>query len=471
MKRSEFLLMILQVPLDFLLLLLAGVSAYYLRFTDWAIGIKPVLFGLSLVEFLEVVAPVALAWIIIFAFAGLYSTDPNRKLMSDLNRVVFACTTGLAVVALYIMFTAELFDSRFLAAATWVFSIVYVIIGRILIRGLKNLMFRRGIGTRKVMIIGRHTTADEIAKTMKENKGLGYTVLGQHVYFNNDAKRDIEKKKPDEVILTNPRLHEEETLEAIEFCNDHHITFKYSADLFDTFSTNMSVHPLAGIPIVELKRTPLEGWGRVVKRVFDLLVGLIILIMVSPFLLITAIVILLETGRPIIYKNKRVGFRGQHFFAYKFRSMYKKDCTGEQFGRQGVHAQKKEEELIKQKNTRLGPIYKIKDDPRVTTFGRFMRRWSIDELPQFFNVLIGDMSIVGPRPHQPREIESEKEHKHVLVIKPGITGLAQISGRSDLSFEEEVRLDVFYIEKWRLVLDCIIFVKTPFVVVRKRKAL
>ena len=151
--------------------------------------------------------------------------------------------------------------------------------------------------------------------------------------------------------------------------------------------------------------------------------------------------------------------------------MYKKDCTGEQFGEGGLHAEELEQELIKKRSVRVGPIYKIKDDPRVTPFGRFLRRWSLDEVPQFFNVLKGEMSVVGPRPHQPREVANEKGHRHVLVIKPGITGLAQISGRSDLSFEEEVRLDVFYIEKWRLLLDIIICLKTPFVLFRKRRAL
>ena len=152
--------------------------------------------------------------------------------------------------------------------------------------------------------------------------------------------------------------------------------------------------------------------------------------------------------------------------------MYQKDSTGVQFGESGKKAEKKEKELIKKKSVRKGPIYKIKDDPRVTPFGRFIRRWSIDELPQFFNVIMGNMSIVGPRPHQPREVAKyEKHHKKVLTLKPGITGFPQISGRSDLSFEEEVRLDVLYIEKWSLFTDLIIFIKTPFVLFKKRKAL
>jgi lipopolysaccharide/colanic/teichoic acid biosynthesis glycosyltransferase len=188
-------------------------------------------------------------------------------------------------------------------------------------------------------------------------------------------------------------------------------------------------------------------------------------------MLLVALGILIETGRPVIYKNERVGIRGKKFFTYKFRSMFQKDCTGPQYGEAGMKAEAREAELINTQSIKSGPVYKIFDDPRVTRFGRFIRRWSLDELPNFFNVLMGQMSIVGPRPHQPREVgKYERRHRRVLDIKPGITGLSQISGRSNLSFEEEVKLDVFYIEKWNLFLDLIIIVKTPFVVIRRRGA-
>jgi lipopolysaccharide/colanic/teichoic acid biosynthesis glycosyltransferase len=155
----------------------------------------------------------------------------------------------------------------------------------------------------------------------------------------------------------------------------------------------------------------------------------------------------------------------------KYCSMYQKDSTGVQFGDAGQAALAREEELIKLHNTRTGPIYKIGNDPRVTPFGRWLRRWSIDELPQFFNVLKGDMSLVGPRPHQPREVDAyQPHHRRVLAIRPGITGLAQISGRSDLSFEDEVRLDTWYIENWSPALDLYILLKTPFAVLYRKGA-
>lgn len=465
--------MVVQVPLDFFLLVAAGVSAYYLRFTDWAVRLKPVVFDLTLLEYIRLIVPVAVMWLVIFAFAGLYSTDPNRKLLRELNRVIFACSAGLSAVALYVMFTQEVFDSRFLVAASWAAAVLYVALGRVAMRALKGLLYRVGIGARRVVVIGHHGVAEEITKVLRARRELGYVVVEQYVHFHPDIMHEIEKKRIDEIIFTNPRAHEEETLRAIEFCHDHHITFKYSADLFDTFSANMVVHPLAGVPVVELRRTPLEGWGRVVKRLFDVVLSILVLFLTSPLLIGVALGILCETGRPIWYKNKRVGLHGQHFYAWKFRSMYQADCTGDQFGANGAHAEAKERELIAMLNSRQGPIYKIKDDPRVTPFGRWLRRWSVDELPQFFNVIFGSMSIVGPRPHQPREVDqyAKAERQHVLTIKPGITGLAQVSGRSDLLFEEEIRLDVLYIERWNLWLDLVIFFKTPFILLKKRRAL
>ena len=472
MKRSELSLTVLQVPVDFLLLLLSAISAYFLRFSDWMIVLKPVLFDISLKEYIYIATPIAMIWIVVFVFAGLYSTDPNRKLLPELQRVIFACTSGLAIVALYIMFKQTVFDSRFLVVVSWIFSIIYVGAGRIFMRLFKYRLYKSGIGVRNIAVIGHHgTAAEEIIKFLQEHKETGYQIIGQYVHFNDDTIEQLKRHKPDEIIFTNPRAHEQETLRAIRFCNDHQIIFKYSADLFDTFSSNMRVNPLAGIPIVELRSTPLEGWGRILKRIFDIIMSVIVIIIAGPIMIASAVIIFFETGRPIIYKNERVGLRGQNFFTLKFRSMYQKDCTGRQFGEDGVHAEEKEKELIRQNNTKDGPVYKIRNDPRVTPFGKFSRRYSIDELPQFFNVLKGEMSIVGPRPHQPREVNKyDSQHKYVLSLKPGITGLAQISGRSDLSFEEEMRLDVFYIEKWNLLIDLVIFIKTPFILFKKRKA-
>ncbi len=466
MKRSEIILMILRIPVDFAMLILAVITAYELRFSEWAIQLKPVLFDITRLEFVAAAWWVALAWIFVFALTGLYSSDPNKKFSSELTRVFLGCSTGLALLSLYIFLTAQLFDSRFLVIVSWFFAIVYVTLGRLLIRGLKALLYRQGVGQRRIIVIGKE---DTIVKTLRKRPELGYDVAGVYEHFDAEVRKKLRRGDIDELLFLNPRAHQRESMQALEFCAVHHITFKYSADLFATLSANMRVHPLAGMPIVELKPTSLEGWGRVIKRICDIIGSIIILIVFSPLYALVALGVVLETGRPVIYRNKRVGIRGKTFFTLKFRSMHQKDSTGEQFGRSGKKALEKEQQLIESQNSKKGPIYKIKNDPRVTRFGRFLRRFSLDELPQFYNVLVGEMSIVGPRPHQPREVkEYDTKHSIVFTLKPGITGLSQISGRSDLSFEEEMRLDTLYIEKWSLLLDLIIFFKTPFVLFKKR---
>ncbi|MFH1427087.1 MAG: sugar transferase, partial [Patescibacteria group bacterium] len=187
----------------------------------------------------------------------------------------------------------------------------------------------------------------------------------------------------------------------------------------------------------------------------------------SPVLFLVALIIKLDSKGPVIYKNERVSRAGT-FNLYKFRSMKIQHCVGKEYGDQT--ALNYEKELISSQNTKAGPVYKIKEDPRLTRVGKFIRRWSLDELPQFYNVLIGNLSLIGPRPHQAREVEKyEHHHKGVLTIKPGLTGLAQISGRSDLGFEEEVKLDTYYIENWSLLFDLAILLRTPLAVFKGRK--
>lgn len=468
MKRFELIFMVLQVPVDFLMLVFAGVMAYYLRFTDWALALRPVLFDLTAPQYMEYVIQVAPIWIVIYALIGLYTPSRSRRFAQDVLRIILGTLAGLAFVAMYILFTQQLFDSRFLVAATSLLAVLWVTVGRLGLRALKGLLYRSGYGLRRAVIIG----SDEIAKQLHDvfagRPEFGYQIVGTHASFSEGLAKKLKKLRIDEIIVTNPRKNESSSLAALEYANEAHIGFKYSADLFSTLAANRSVHPLAGVPMVEVKRTRLEGWGRIVKRVFDIIVSIVMLIILSPIIIGSAFFILIETGLPIIYKNKRVGVRGKEFVTYKFRSMYQKDSTGDGFG--GKAAMKREQELIKKQNSKKGPIYKVEDDPRVTPIGKILRGTSIDEIPQFWNVLIGNMSVVGPRPHQPREVQGyDKKHKLAFSVKPGITGLAQISGRSDLTYEEEMRLDILYIEKWSLWLDLIICIKTPFIILKRRK--
>ncbi len=473
MKRFELLFTFLQLPLDYLMLLLAGATAYSLRFTSFVTSIRPVVFAnnLSWAKFFPIVLWVAIGWIAIFALSGLYSTNPNRKFAREVARIVLACSTGFAAITIYVFFTLQKFDSRFLVLGGWVCATTYVIAARFVLQLVKMLLYRSGVGLRHTVLIGADTTAHALREALHDAPRYGYEVVSTFDHFDETVAQKLAHQEIDELIFADPKSHIDDALSAIDFANDRHITFKYSADLFTTLSTNMSVSTVAGVPIIELTRTRLTGWGRIIKRCVDIVGSLFFLILLLPIYAVIALIILIETGRPVIYKNERVGQYGQNFITLKFRSMYQKDSTGSQFGTHGEIALAKEKELIAARSVKTGPVYKIMNDPRVTPFGSFIRRWSIDELPQFWNVLMGDMSLVGPRPHQPREVALyEKHHKILFSIKPGITGLAQISGRSNLTFEEEAKLDTFYIENWSLYMDIIIMLKTPFVVLRRKGA-
>lgn len=471
MKRFELIFTFLQLPLDYLAIILAGFAAYGLRFSNIITSIRPVIFNLGWNKYWPLVLMVGIGWLIIFALNGLYKIDPNRKFAADISRIFMACSTGFAAITIYVFFTLQKFDSRFLVLVSGVLAIIFVILERMTVRGIKAILYHQGIGLRKLVIVGNENISQIIADSFKQKKYLGYLVVGIFDHFNEETKKQIKNLHPDEILFTDPKASEEDALRAVDFANENHLTFKYSADLFATISTNMTVYAVAGIPIIELRRARIGAWGRIIKRLLDILISIILMVLLSPIYLIIAIGILIETGRPIIYKNERVGQKGKKFTTLKFRSMYQKYCTGPQFDSVNKKALTEEKKLISNQNVKDGPVYKIKDDPRVTKFGRIIRAWSLDELPQFWNILKGQMSLVGPRPHQPREVAKyEKWHKVVMVAKPGLTGMAQVSGRSNLTFDEEVKLDTFYIENWSWLLDLIILIKTPFVVIKRKGA-
>jgi exopolysaccharide biosynthesis polyprenyl glycosylphosphotransferase len=270
----------------------------------------------------------------------------------------------------------------------------------------------------------------------------------------------------DEIIASGADTDRETLTRILGFAYSRQLGFKYTADLLTTHARNTELGDIAGLPFVQIKATRLDGWGRIFKRLFDLFASLLLIILTSPIMLVTAIAIKLDSKGPVFFHRlddgrpvTRVGEHGKPFRYLKFRSM-----------RPGTHSMRYDE-LAERDTRKDGPLVKIEDDPRVTRVGKFIRRYSIDELPELFLVLIGKMSLVGPRPHLPEEVEKyEEHHLRVLNVKPGITGMAQVSGRADLSFEDEVRLDTYYIENWSPWIDMAILLKTPLVVLLRKGA-
>jgi exopolysaccharide biosynthesis polyprenyl glycosylphosphotransferase len=447
----------------------AALAAYFLRFTTLA-SIRPVILEIPFSSYMMWSVSVALFFIVLFALSGLY-TIGFRRIQNEVQRIFTACSTGIMLVIVFIFFQQELFTSRFIILAVWVLSIAALIIGRTLLRMLRAVLFRHHIGVHPVALIGPRERTEILCDDFTRHPSRGYRVIARLESFDEHARENLQtladEKRIDEILVVDQSLSHDLLEKIVEFATVHHIALRYAADIVAAKRIAMTM--LAGIPLIEIKRTKLEGWGRILKRVFDLVVSLALLIFLSPLFLIIAIAIKLDSRGPVFYKNIRVGPRGL-FPTFKFRRMKIEDCTGPGYDHTG-EAEKLQQALIRSHSKRKGPLYKILDDPRATRIGRFLEKTSMDELPQLYNVFIGAMSLVGPRPHMPQEVAGYEHHHHLLFsVKPGITGLAQISGRSDLDFDEEARLDLLYVENWSPFFDFIIILKTPFALMTRKSS-
>ncbi|MEI6288113.1 MAG: sugar transferase [bacterium] len=465
MKRSEIAISASLVPVDYLMIILAGIASYFLRYWEPIKNIRPVIFNLTLGVFINYLAIIAIIWIISFALAGLYSMRATRRPIDEVSKIILGCSTAVMFLMFVFFFSRSLFDSRFIILIGWVLSIVFVVIGRGVVRLIQHNLYRFNIGTHRVVIIGKGQVSEEVINSFGQNIKTGYKIVEQFADFDKEIEVKLEKMaredKFDEILVATSNLSSKVLDKINDFSYINHIDLKYVADIFEFPITNFQIDTINGLPIIEVKKTRLDGWGRIAKRIFDVIVSSIIIILISPILLATAIAIKIDSRGSVFFSYKRIGEQGRPFTYFKFRSMIR-----------DAHKYRFDEKFLKAfQNLRDGtPMMKFENDPRVTRVGKFIRRFSIDELPELFNVWIGKMSLVGPRPHEVEEVAKyENFHKRVLTIKPGMTGMAQVSGRSDLDFDDEVRLDVWYMENWSMKLDLMILFKTPLAVLKKRK--
>ncbi|MBU4338610.1 sugar transferase [Patescibacteria group bacterium] len=472
MKKAELVFNMLLVPVDFSMFFLAGVAAYFLRFNKSLTDIRPVVFDLPFASYAVLALAAAFFFTVIFSLLGLYSFKTKRKLREDFSKILIGVSLGVLTLVFFTFLTRDLFSSRFIILAAWLFAITFVFAGRIILEKIRKRMIEKyGYGVHKVLVIGQNQASVDLIREFQSNPSLGYRPVLDKKQFSMDSfKKNYNAVKFDEVIVADLSIPRSILAELLDYCQVYHIDFKFIPDLFQTKTIDVDIETIKGVTLVEIKKTPLDGWGKIIKRVFDIVGAILGIIIFSPIMLLAALILKLESKGPVLYYSERVGAKG-NFDVLKFRSMKLSYCTGRQFGAQNEHALQYEKKLIKEKNSRQGAVYKIKDDPRVTSFGKFMRRASIDELPQLFNVLMGQMSLVGPRPHQAREVEKNGSYyRKNLEIKPGITGLAQVGGRSDLSTNEEFKLDSYYLSNWSFWLDVQILFKTIPAVINKREA-
>lgn len=472
MKRSELIFTIIRVPLDFLTLLAAASAAFYLRFHPFFTEWRPVIFDLSYARYMEGVWPIILLWIAIFAFARLYAIRPDR-IAGEVSRIVLACSTGLVAVFALLFFSRTIFESRFIAVAAWVLAILFICTERILLRLLQRSLLRYGIGVQRVALVGSNKSTERLMQLFQTHPILGFRVVGKSGTFTDETEKKWRQSARngtlDEILLADPNASREQAARLLTFTDSEHLEFRYSADLFAVAAGKSRFHTYAGIPVIEVRKTPLEGWGAIYKRCFDIVGSLLLIIITLPIQLVVAIALFVEQPGRILFsrlpdgtRTTRVGQGGRPFHYFKFRSMIK-----------DAHKYRFDKEFVEQHgNMREGtPLFKLKDDPRVTPVGRFIRKFSFDEIAEFYLVFMGRMSLVGPRPHLPEEVAKyTPSQRRVLTVKPGITGMPQTSGRADLDFDEEVRLDIHYIEHWSPYLDLILLLKTPLAVLSKKGA-
>ncbi len=466
MKKTELVFNLLSIPVDILMLLLAGIISFYIRQHSIDL-VGPIIYQLRMDDFLNVVLKIIPGLVIIFAFLGLYNLKGTRSFTDELGKIIIGVSLGLLVVMLLFFFNQSLFPSRFIILATWGLGIVFVMLGRMLLKYFQKQLFLQGIGLHRLAIINGGGSDASIIEKVYKNKTYGYEVVAE-LGFDNRILEHLaelhEQGRIDEILQANPSLGDEINLKFVQFARNNGLQFSFVPNLFEVQRNSIETLSLNGVPVISLKNTPLDGWGKVSKRVLDVFGSVICLIITLPLFILIAIAVKLDSPGKIIYLALRKG-RGKDFYCYKFRSMHSHLSVGDKYG--GEQAEKVRKELWKKNNRggEEGPFLKIKHDPRVTKVGKFLRKTKLDEIPQFWNVLKGDMSMVGPRAHVLDEVQRyESSYRRMFSIKPGIFGMSQIAQMSwpDLPFEEEIRLNTYYIENWSLWLDVKVLAKSFF---------
>jgi exopolysaccharide biosynthesis polyprenyl glycosylphosphotransferase len=473
MKNNASLLYSIFLALgDFLALVTAFVAAYIYRvnFSD-----VPIANPVHAFDYLRIFLILLPFWILIFGLLGLYNSNIYERRFSEFGRLIIGSFIGLQFVIFYDFLTVEpIFPAKLVPIYGFGLAFLLLILFRNIARGFRTLLFGYNVGITNIMIVGNTAISDELLQSLHDSRRSGYRVLGvvgdaRRVYHADyasfaDALRAIPARLTLHAIFqTELYPAEEHNRQILDYAQEHHISYRFIPGNTELFVGNIDVELFRnGVPVIAVRQTPLFGWGKVVKRLFDLSFGGVLLVLASPFMLLTAIIIKLTDPRGPVFmrgvQQNRLTRFNRTFKVYKFRSHYAKydGKTDEE-----VFAMVGKPELIEEYR-RNGD--RLQKDFRVTPFGRFIRRSSLDELPQLFNVLKGDISLVGPRALVAHELEQFDKKHTILSVKSGLTGLAVVSGRSNIPYEERRKLDMYYVQNWSFWLDLTILLKTVRVV-------
>jgi len=404
-------------------------------------------------------------YILLYLYVDLYKSRRNSHFIHEFNDIIKANLIAYVLISIiYYVFNAlqELDTSiLFFFLTNNMVIVLYKYVIRVFLRDLR----KKGYNKKYILILGVNSLTNDFVEKINEDKNLGYEIVGffedtnkvhqlssdlKHMGNFGDFNNYIRNNIIDEVIVTIDDDETDKIKQSVEMCEIWGVKFTIIPNIFSLLPTRSYLDNFDGIPVINVRKIPLDNVGNLIaKRIFDVIISILSLIIFLPVMLITAIVIKLTSEGPIIFKQKRVGLNRREFYMYKFRSM------------------KTETEKIRK--------FTDKSDNRVTSVGKFIRKYSIDELPQIINVLKGDMSLIGPRPEIPFFVENFRSRvPHYMLkhyIKPGMSGLAQVNGfRGNTSIEERIRYDIHYIENWSLLLDVKILLKTVIVGIFNKNA-
>lgn len=424
-----------------------------------------------------------------FRYCDLYRVRGEFSLVDDSIRIFKATAIGslLIVAAAFLYRGGFEFRAFSYARSVFVLDFVFVLLSigvlRFVMRSVQTVVRSRHINLIPTLVVGRGSEAASFIREMRARPSLGYRVIGvvdvepRPVAADTTTFEDvpvignlqtlpevIRDSGANEVIIADPQVNGDTLFEVMIRCGRRRgVEFRIAPSLFNCLPRKTEIDQIGVLPMIRLFREPLSQSARLTKRTFDLIFAALAIVLLLPIWLLIALLIKIDSRGPVFYTQERVGMDGRLFLLYKFRTM-----------RAGVdsdvHREYQRAFIAGLAEANLGnehkPAYKLLADPRVTRIGKLLRRTSLDEVPQLLNVLTGDMSVVGPRPPIPYEVEAyELWHRKRLDMKPGLTGLWQVSGRNRLPFEEMVRLDLFYIENWSLLLDLKIIMRTGFVMI------
>jgi len=412
-------------------------------------------------------AAVYFYWLLIFTFVGMYRTWFASSRFDEMTTLFKATFVGIFILFFLILYDDAVHNvassNRFLILIYWMFLLTLVGSGRILLRTIQRRLLINGIGRKNAVIVGFNRKAFEMHNTIESYKGLGLDIIAYLAVksenigkkHNNikvvdtvhNIKEVLKKLNVTEIILALDKHEGDIMLEVVATCDSNNLSIKIIPDLYEIISGQARTSQLYGFPLIDIMPQLMPEWEKKIKRLMDVLISIILIILSSPIVFITSLAIKYESKGPIFYKQDRSGLDGKVFKIIKFRSMR-------------ADAEKAS-----------GPVWSTKDDPRITKIGKFIRKVRIDELPQMVNVLKGEMSLVGPRPERPFFVEQlSKEipfYKRRLKVRPGVTGWAQVKHKYDENVEdvkEKLRYDLFYIENMSLSNDFKILFRTVFVV-------